>query len=77
MCVLIPVVVVIAVFVRKKRVRNAEETVTYDDTIQTVNTTQSVENQLETQKYYDLKSRDQPEPSEYESIQTPTYLQLE
>ncbi len=77
-CVLIPVVVVAVVFVRKKKVRNAEETVTYVNTVQAVATAQSAESEMETPKtYYGLKSRDQPEPSEYESIQAPTYEQLE
>ncbi len=77
-CILIPVVVVIVLFVKKRKRGNPDETVTYDNAIQTVNTTQGTENQKEMQKqYYGLKSRHQPEPSQYNSMQAPIYEQVE
>ncbi len=77
-CVFVPIVVVTVVVIRRRKETNVDETVTYDDTIQMPPTMQAAEKQTETQNAYPgLKSRDQPEPSEYETMQTPIYEQVE
>ena len=77
-CVIVPIVVVTVLVIRKKGRNVDDEAVTYENTIQMATTMQAAENQIETQNtYYSLKSHEQPEASEYESIQTPTYEQLE
>ncbi len=77
-CILVAIVVAIALFARKRNRRNINETVTYNNTIQMAATMQAAENQTETHKtYYNLKSLDQSESSNYESIAIPTYEELE
>ncbi len=77
-CVIVPIVVVAVVFTRRRKGRkNADEPVGYDNTVQRVDT-QAAGNEREIQKpYYGLQSLDRSTPSDYESVQVPTYEQLE
>ncbi len=78
-CVVVLIVVVVTVvFIRKRKARNTEETVTYDNNAGRVATVEVTEAHMATQQtYYDLKSRGQPAYSEFEWPQDPTYEYVE